>query len=73
MVAVLVDAANCILHPRNRRAFNEACKWIRNENRAQPFSFGNICEVLALDPSYVRRGLQPWIERGNADAAATAH
>jgi hypothetical protein len=24
------------------------------------FSFDNICELLGLDPEYIRRGLQEW-------------
>ena len=37
--------------------FHEAAKWIMADDDSWIFSFKNICELLGLDPDYVRRGL----------------
>ncbi|HEY7164616.1 MAG TPA: hypothetical protein VIB79_08650 [Candidatus Binatia bacterium] len=63
MVAILEDAIDCFQanalgrDVRSRRLFNEAAAWILAAENEWVFSFQNICEHLALDPAYVRRGL----------------
>ncbi len=42
--------------------FHEAEDWILEESSDWLFSFENICEVLGLNPSYVRQGLMSWKE-----------
>lgn len=37
-------------------------EWILDDDKFYLFSFDNICEGLALDPNYVRRGLIRWKE-----------
>jgi hypothetical protein len=66
MLAVLHDAVVCFqdnvtaVVPRKQSQFREAEEWILSEDRSYLFSFENICENLALDPDYVRRGLIRW-------------
>ena len=36
------------------------CDWIESGEREWPFSYENICEVLGLNPEYIRRGLSKW-------------
>src|SRR5262245_64484929 len=45
---------------RGRRLFREAEEWLGAEEIAWPCSFRNICDVLGLDPGYVRQGLRRW-------------
>jgi hypothetical protein len=68
MLAVLEDAVVCFqdnltaVTPRKQSLFREAEEWIFDEDKFYLFSFDNICEGLALDPNYVRRGLIRWKE-----------
>src|SRR6185369_11550151 len=63
MLAVLEDAVemyrkHCGPRPgRNRQLFLDAEEWIENDDRTWVFSFLNLCDVLELDPEYLRRGL----------------
>jgi hypothetical protein len=66
MLAVLEDAVACFqryISPRNRRErilFNDTEDWIYDENSDYLFSFENVCEILKLNPKYVREGLSRW-------------
>jgi hypothetical protein len=66
MYAVLQDAIHCfqglsMRNPRDaQRLAREAAEWFFSEDIDWPFSFLNICEVLRLDPSYIRSGLKRW-------------
>lgn len=68
MLAVLEDAVVCFqdnltaVTPRKQSLFRDAENWILDESKSYLFSFENICEGLALDPNYVRRGLIRWKE-----------
>ena len=68
MLAVLEDAVVCFqdnltaVSPRKQSLFRDAENWILDESKSYLFSFENICEGLALDPNYVRRGLIRWKE-----------
>jgi hypothetical protein len=69
MLAVLEDAVACFqryISARNRRErilFNDTKDWIHDENSYYLFSFENICEVLMLNPEYVREGLLRWKQK----------
>jgi hypothetical protein len=72
MVAVLEDAVSCLsMNPREcnlrqRRQYEEAKQWVTTEEDSEwIFSFRNICEVLGMDPSYLRRGLTRGKTAGN--------
>ena len=66
MLAVLADAVTVFQRyaegstPRARRRFAEAAEWFLSDERDGPFSFATVCEALALEPEYIRRGLHLW-------------
>ena len=66
MSAVLLDAVECfqkylLLHDEHsNRLFKETENWILDNDREWLFSFINICEALAIDPHYLRKGLLHW-------------
>ncbi len=37
------------------RTYRDAWKWTRSNDRAYPFTFVNVCELLGLEPDAVRR------------------
>jgi len=67
MLGVLIDAIHVLTaHPspspqiRLQRAWFRERAWIQSEDKADLFSFANICDSLGLDASYVRcRVLRP--------------
>lgn len=73
LIAVLEDAVHCFqkyLLARDRqgqRLFREAEEWMMVETRPprdEPtLSFEYVCDMLSLDPLYLRGGLQRWRER----------
>jgi hypothetical protein len=69
LTAMLADAVDCVLNQRNRRLADEAWGWMVGEDGASPtpakdrspgFTFEYVCDVLEINPGYVRRGLQRW-------------
>jgi len=66
MVAVLEDAAHCYQKyifsedKRGRILFEEAEEWIMEEDTGAAFPFPQVCEVLGIDPEYIRQGLRRW-------------
>jgi len=64
MLAVLEDAISCYQRfelardARGRSEFEEARRWIESDEREWPYSYENICEVLGLNPTYIREGLR---------------
>jgi hypothetical protein len=69
MLAVLEDAINCFQYNallrsgKRKRLFEESEAWILAGDRNWLFSFENICDVLGINPAYVRQGLLRWKER----------
>jgi len=65
-VAILEDAIACYQHyarSRGERAeanYREAEEWIMKPERHWLFSFERICELIALNPDYIRAGLKRW-------------
>jgi hypothetical protein len=61
---VLEDAIDCYLKycsaktRRGKRIFAEAAQWIFDRDEDWLFGFDNICEMLKLDPDYIRRVLK---------------
>lgn len=68
LLAVLEDAVACFQKyvsardGKGKAQFREAEAWILEEESDWLFSFGNICDVLGLNPHYVRQGLMRWKE-----------
>lgn len=69
VLSVLEDAVECFMKcidsPTNKgqRLFRDADEWISLEDRHWVFSFDNVCDMLDINPEYLRRGLQRWKER----------
>jgi len=58
--AVLIEAIRCLVaaaRMHERPACQSARRWIGSRDTKAPYSFNNICEALALDPSRLRRSL----------------
>jgi hypothetical protein len=56
-----------------KRRFAEVREWVMQENDGWIFSFENICELLGLEPRYVRRELRKIeIKPGRGRKADTA-
>lgn len=72
VLAVLEDAVHCFQkyllarNRRERRLFEEAQDWMTRRDTGAAaddrptFSFEYVCEVLNLDPEYLRGGLNRW-------------
>lgn len=81
MLAVLEDTVACFqkyLLARDHRGqamFLEAEEWILEKGSDWLFSFENICEVLGMNPDYVRHGLMLWkeMQRGPRPRARVYH
>jgi len=64
MRAVLEEALTCfqsqfyIRRDKAQRLARDAEAWFFSDETSWPFAFVNICDVLQLDPSYIRRGLR---------------
>ncbi len=86
MVAVLEEAVATLVNTSGdpstaaRQLAIEARHWIESDDRSGPFSFGTICDVLALDPSSVRRAVarrlaerRPYARRRRIQAGRGRH
>jgi hypothetical protein len=66
MFAVLIDAIECFQRYRrakslmSRRLAEDAEAWIKSHDCKWPYSFEPICEVLNINPYYLRLGLMQW-------------
>ena len=64
LLAILEDAIHCYrkfatAHSRSgREQFREIEDWLMGGANGWVFSFDNVCELLGLDPQYVRRGVR---------------
>lgn len=72
LVAIIQDAIECFqkhLHARDtkrRQLYVDAEEWINCDDDHGPFSFTNVCELLGMDPEYVREGLVTWRDRARS-------
>jgi hypothetical protein len=75
MLAVLEDAVYCFQanlmaqSGRRKKLFKETEDWITAQDDDWIFSFVSICEILRLNPEYVRQGLLRWKEKKLAHRA----
>jgi hypothetical protein len=69
IIAILQDAIECYqkhLFARDgkaRQLFSDAQEWIDSEDRSHYFSYENLCEILDVNPGFMRRGLHEWRRR----------
>jgi hypothetical protein len=57
---------------RASRLFREVNEWFSSEDRNWFFSFVNVCDILGLEPTYIRTGLKLWRERRAANPAGSS-
>jgi hypothetical protein len=66
MLALLEDAIVCFQDnfgttcKRKRVLFEDAERWILDDDTSYIFSFENICDALGFDANYLREGLMRW-------------
>jgi hypothetical protein len=66
VLSVLEDAVECFMKcidsstKKGQRLFRDAEEWINLEDKKWVFSFDNVCEMLDVNPEYLRRGLREW-------------
>src|SRR6266704_3817133 len=87
ILSVLEDAIECFMKcidastSKSQRLFREADEWISHEDKKWVFSFDNVCDMLDINPDYMRVGLARWKEkkiemiarrRAESEAAAAA-
>jgi hypothetical protein len=57
---------------RGQRLFREAEEWIMKDDDLWLYSFPNVCQILDLDPDYIRTGLKRWRSRVQAPGIQAA-
>lgn len=66
LLALLEDAISCYRKylfartAKRQTEFREAEKWIFDIEDVRFVSFENVCGILGIEPSYLRRGLREW-------------
>ncbi len=69
LVAIIQDAVECFqkhLHAadsKRRQLYLDSEAWVSAEDDRGPFSFTSVCDLLEMNPDYVREGLFHWRER----------
>jgi hypothetical protein len=69
ILSVLEDAIECFMKcidastSKGQRLFRDADEWIAHEDKRWVFSFDNVCDMLDINPEYMRRGLRDWKQR----------
>ena len=69
ILSVLEDAIECFMKcidastSKGQRLFREADEWIAHEDKRWVFSFDNVCDMLDINPEYMRSGLRRWKEK----------
>ena len=69
VLAILQDAIECYqkhLFTQDHKAhqlFADAEEWLLSEDREYYFSFENVCDLLEINPEFLRRGLVEWRDR----------
>src|SRR5208283_5105920 len=65
----LEDAIECFMKcidastSKGQRLFRDADEWIAHEDKRWVFSFDNVCDMLDINPEYMRMGLRKWKEK----------
>lgn len=73
MLAVLEEAARCFLNygsaeGKQRVLYDEARDWFASSDQTRLYDFENICNVLGIEPDYLRRRLVEVRDRRQAAA-----
>jgi len=76
ILSVLEDGIECFMKyvdastTKGQRLFRDAEEWIKLHDKQWIFSFDNVCDMLDINPDYMRRGLNEWKEKKLAQLAA---
>jgi hypothetical protein len=69
ILSVLEDAIECFMKcidastNKGQRLFRDADEWIAHEDKRWVFSFDNVCDMLDINPEYMRMGLRKWKDK----------
>ncbi len=69
MVAILEDAVDVYRKQagardrKRRQLFEDAEAWLESPDKSWIYSYENICEVLGIDATYLRKGLRLWKQK----------
>lgn len=58
--AALIEVRDHLHNPRRRRAVAEELEWLRSDQCDRLFSFLRVCEILSIDPEWVRNVVEHW-------------
>ena len=78
MAAILQDAIDCFRNninartPLRHREHFQARDWLFGSGAEGPFAFENICYVLDLDPTQIRRTLKDFRGRESTESARSS-
>jgi len=57
----LIEVRDHHADPHYRRRIAEDLEWIGSDDADWPYAFVPLCELLALEPEYVRATVQRWL------------
>jgi hypothetical protein len=69
ILSVLEDGIECFMKyvdsstGKGQKLFRDAEEWISLHDTHWIFSFDNVCDMLDINPDYMRRGLQEWKQK----------
>jgi len=69
ILSVLEDSIECFMKcidastSKGQRLFRDADEWIAHEDKRWVFSFDNVCDMLDINPEYMRTGLRKWKDK----------
>ncbi len=69
ILSVLEDGIECFMKyvdaptGKGQRLFRDAEEWINLHDKQWIFSFDNVCDMLDINPDYMRRGLHEWKQK----------
>jgi hypothetical protein len=75
ILSVLEDGIECFMKyvdastSKGQKLFRDAEEWIKLHDKQWIFSFDNVCDMLDINPDYMRRGLHEWKEKKLAQLA----
>jgi hypothetical protein len=78
MLAILEDAIACYQKYifardiKGKALFSEAEEWIEETAGGSVFAFASVCEMLGLNPDYIRRGMADWKKAALAQRSQAA-
>lgn len=69
LIAIMQDAVECFqkhIHAhdsKRRQLYLDAESWFVSDDYMATFSFNNVCDLLGMNPEYLRQGLFDWRDK----------